>query len=327
MSAPVKCDGVSVALCTRNGARYLAEQLESICAQDLLPREIVLSDDDSSDGCVAIAERVLAGRIPLTVLRHRPPLGVARNFEAALRACRWPLIALCDQDDVWHAGRLRRMAAEFHARPELLLLHTDARMVDGALQPLGQTLFHALQVRAAELAGIQRGDAFEVLLRRNLVTGATTMLRSRLRDVALPVPPAWIHDEWLAAVGAAIGRVDVLPLPTIDYRQHGANQIGARRLTLSEKIARSVERRGDKHWLRWQRAQQLMQRLELLEDRIPARYLEALREKVAHQRFRAELPPSRWLRPLPIAAELCRGRYARFSRMAQALAQDLLERG
>lgn len=327
MSAPLECDGVSVALCTRNGARYLAAQLESICAQDLLPREIVLSDDDSSDGCVAIAEQVLAGRIPLTVLRNRPPLGVARNFEAALRACRWPLIALCDQDDVWHAGRLRRMAAEFHARPELLLLHTDARMVDGALQPLGQTLFHALQVRAAELAAIQRGDAFDVLLRRNLVTGATTMLRSRLRDVALPVPPAWIHDEWLAAVGAAIGRVDVLPLPTIDYRQHGGNQIGARRLTLREKLSLSFAARGVKYQQRWQRAQELLQRLDSLGDQVPASYLAALAEKVVHQRFRAELPASRWLRPFPIMAELLSGRYARFSRLGQALVQDLCERG
>lgn len=318
---------VSVALCTRNGARYLPEQLESICGQDLRPREIVLSDDDSSDGSVAIAERALGGRIPLTVLNHRPPLGVARNFESALRACQGRLIALCDQDDVWHPGRLRRMVAEFEARPDLLLLHTDARMVDGALNPLGYTLFDALQVRAEEMAAIRRGNAFEVFLRRNLVTGATTMLRRSLLDVALPVPSAWIHDEWLGAVAAAIGLVDVLPETTIDYRQHGGNQIGAQRLAFHEKLASCFEVRGTKHQLRWHRAEELLQHLRQLNEQVPAPYLEALVEKVAHQRFRAELPSSRWLRPWPIVLELLRGRYSRFSRLVQAITQDLCERG
>jgi len=45
---------VSVALCTRNGARFLPAQVQSICTQDFLPRQIVLSDDGSTDGSVAV---------------------------------------------------------------------------------------------------------------------------------------------------------------------------------------------------------------------------------------------------------------------------------
>jgi len=323
---------ISVALCTRNGARYLPAQIRSICTQEPLPREIIVSDDGSSDDTLAVVRETIdlcgvADRISLRVFSNTPPLGVTRNFEQAVRACSHALIVLCDQDDVWHPGRLARMAAQFEARPDLLLLHTDARLVDADLQPLGSTLFHALEVQPAELEAISRGDAFSVLLRRNLVTGATTMFRRTLLDAALPFAPEWVHDEWLAAIAAATGRMDVLPEPTIDYRQHASNQIGARRLTLSEKIAKAFAERGDKHVARLHRADALLQRLLQLGDRVPAAWLEAQRAKVAHQRFRAGLPKARPLRVVPILAEAARGRYARFGRGGHAIAQDLLERG
>ncbi|KQX22341.1 glycosyltransferase family 2 protein [Variovorax sp. Root434] len=323
---------VSVALCTRNGARYLPEQIRSICTQTPLPREIVLSDDGSTDDTLAVVRDTLAqcdvaDRIELRVFSNVPPLGVTRNFEQAVRACSHDLIALCDQDDAWHPGRLARMVAQFESRPDLLLLHTDARLVDAELKPLGSTLFHALEVQPVELEAIAHGEAFGVLLRRNLVTGATTVFRKTLLEVALPFAPEWVHDEWLAAVAAAIGRMDVLPEPTIDYRQHASNQIGARRLTLSEKIAKAFVERGDKHVARLRRAEALLQRLQQLGTRVPARYLEAQRDKVAHQRFRAELPSARPLRLLPILIEAARGRYARFGRGGHAIVQDLLERG
>jgi len=323
---------ISVALCTRNGARYLPAQIRSICTQEPLPREIIVSDDGSTDDTLAVVRETIdlcgvADRIALRVFSNTPPLGVTRNFEQAVRACSHELIVLCDQDDVWHPGRLARMAAQFEARPDLLLLHTDARLVDADLQPLGSTLFHALEVQPAELEAISRGDAFSVLLRRNLVTGATTMFRRTLLDAALPFAPEWVHDEWLAAIAAATGRMDVLPEPTIDYRQHASNQIGARRLTLSEKIAKAFAERGDKHVARLHRADALLQRLLQLGDRVPAAWLEAQRAKVAHQRFRAGLPKARPLRVVPILAEAARGRYARFGRGGHAIAQDLLERG
>lgn len=333
LPSPASLLNVSVALCTHNGERYLTEQVRSICAQqDCLPLEIILSDDASSDASVTVVRETLAAcgvthRIALIVLKNPTPLGVTRNFEQAIKACRGDLIALCDQDDVWHPGRLARMVAQFEARPDLLLLHTDARLVDGDLKPLGTTLFHALEVRPAELAAIRQGNAFGVLLRRNLVTGATTVFRRTLLEVAVPFPPGWLHDEWLAAVAAAVGCMDVLPQPTIDYRQHGRNQIGARRLSVREKLDKTFARRGDKHRLRWKRAEVWLQHVCQLEGRVPQSYLDALREKVAHQRFRADLRSPRWLRLLPILCELLRGRYARFSRMGQAVVQDLFERG
>ncbi|RYF84123.1 MAG: glycosyltransferase [Comamonadaceae bacterium] len=325
---------VSVALCTHNGARYLAEQVRSICAQhDCLPLEIVLSDDASSDASVAVVRDTLAAcglahRIALTVFQNRPALGVVRNFQQAVSACRGELIALCDQDDVWHAGRLARMAAEFAARPDLLLLHSDARLVDGQLQPLNQTLFQGLEARPDEIAGIHRGQALAVLMHRNLVTGATTVFSRRLLDVALPFPTEWVHDEWLAALAAATGAMDVIDAPLIDYRQHGANQIGAGRMTLAQKVRKALAPRGDKHAKRVHRMRLLQQRLGglgALGVAVPAAAHGLVAAKLFHLQFRAALPAARPLRWWPVLRHAAQGHYMRYDRGWQAVVQDLLE--
>ena len=290
---------VSVALCTRNGARYLAAQVDSVCAQRPVPREIVLSDDDSSDDGIAIVRETLStigGDAPtLKVLQNRPSLGVTRNFEQAVSACQYELIALCDQDDLWRADRLARMVGQFEARPDLLLLHTDARLVDGDLKPLGSTLFQALEMKPEELAAIASGHAFEALQRRNLVTGATTVFRRSLLAAALPFPKEWVHDEWLAAIAAATGRVDVLPEPLIDYRQHGGNQIGARRPTFGDKLGKALAPRGTKHGERLRRAEVLLERLVALGDQVPADLFAVRNARRWHTSgFESHCPPGVW---------------------------------
>ncbi|MBC7489470.1 MAG: glycosyltransferase family 2 protein, partial [Glaciimonas sp.] len=239
-------DLVSVALCTHNGGAFILDQINSICRQSLMPSEIVLSDDASSDNGVALAQSAVAngqGRRPhmqLQVIRNDSPLRVVKNFEQAVRACTGNLIALCDQDDVWHSNRLERITAEFAKRPDLLLLHSNARLIDAQGQALPGSLFDALEVQPFELQWIHQQRAFDVFLRRNLVTGATTVFRRALLQYALPFPKEWLHDEWLAMVAAAMSGVDVLEDPLIDYRQHAYNQIGARRETLVAKVRKAL---------------------------------------------------------------------------------------
>jgi len=324
---------ISVALCTYNGARFIGEQIRSICLQTLRPREIVVSDDASTDGCVEIARRTVeecnaahpGPPVVLHVLQNATPLRVTKNFEQAVRACQGDLIALSDQDDAWPPERLARMAVEFERRPDLLLLHTDARLVDGALTDLGQSLFHALEVEPIELERVHGGKAFDVLLRRNLVTGATAIFRRSLLDVALPFPSEWLHDEWLGIIAAAIGRVDLLEDQLIDYRQHEENQIGARRDSFPDKMRKAFGSRGDTHVKRAYKAELLLTRLLELGDRIPAPFIEKARLKVAHQRFRAALPRSRIARWVPVFREVLTGRYNKFGRGVRGVVRDLFE--
>lgn len=325
---------ISVALCTFNGARYLQEQVESLCAQTLPPCELVVRDDGSSDGSADLVrrtwERCLSpeqrAAMPLRITVNPARLGVAANFEAALRECTGDFVALCDQDDRWPPQRLERLWQHLQAHPQAWLVHCDARLIGPDGQPLDATLFQALGVTSRERERLRQGRAFEVALDRNLVTGAATLLRRELLDAALPIPPHWIHDEWLGAVAAAMGRACTLVEPWLEYRQHGANQIGARRRTLLEEARRlfaPAEGQPD----RLARARELVARLERLGDLVPAEHLALAREKVEHHAARAALPAARWKRTLPILREAARGRYQRYGRGWRGILKDWLEPG
>lgn len=325
--------GVSVALCTYNGARFIREQVRSMCLQTRPPVEIVLSDDGSTDDSVAVARDAWRAchlerpglDIRLQVLQNDRALGVTRNFQQAVSACRAQLIALSDQDDVWDADRLETMSQIFSARDDLLLLHSDARLIDEAGRDLDRSLFGALGVRASEISLIHEGRAFDVLLRRNLATGATVVFRRELLQRALPFPDEWLHDEWLAVIASSIGGVDVIEQATIGYRQHAANQVGAPRGSVLHLVRKLWTARGDSHDRRAARARVLCDRLAAEPLPVNAPLQQKASERLSHELARAALPEGRLARLRPVLGELVRGRYARFGYGVRGAVRDLLE--
>ena len=122
MPKPEK-DRISVAMCTYNGERFLAQQLVSIAQQSRPPDELVVCDDGSTDRTVAmIREFAVSVRYPVRVFENEHNLGVAANFERAIRLCEGNLIALADQDDIWYPIRLERSEQELTAHPEAGLI-------------------------------------------------------------------------------------------------------------------------------------------------------------------------------------------------------------
>ncbi|MES2092853.1 MAG: glycosyltransferase family 2 protein [Actinomycetota bacterium] len=319
---------VSVALCSHNGAPYIEAQLLSILHQTVLPAEIVLSDDASTDDTVAIAQRVTRDHpdVALTVLRNPVALGVTTNFERAIRACSGELIALCDQDDVWHPDRLARVVREFDGRPELDLVFTDARLVDSRGVSLGLTLFGVLKLAPADRDAVHSGDGFAVFMRRNIATGATTMLRRRLLNSALPFPSGWVHDEWLAAIATVVGRVDLVDETLIDYRQHASNQIGVAYPTLRHKVRRVLEPRCDRNARLSLQFTQFAERLDFLGAVVPVRMREMARAKATFEAERESLPASRARRVVPILSANRKGWYSRFASQGRLdMVRDLLQ--
>ncbi|WP_314146569.1 glycosyltransferase family 2 protein [uncultured Leifsonia sp.] len=317
---------VSVALCTHNGEEHLPEQLRSILAQTRPVDEIVLSDDASTDRTRAILEEFRAAAPAGTrviVLHNGEPLGVTGNFEKAVRATSGDIVLLCDQDDVWAEDKvasLVRILDEHGA----LLVHTDARIVDGTGAPTGDTLFGTLGVGEKELAAEERGDGRRVLLRRNIVTGATVALRRSLAEAALPFPPSWVHDEWLAMQAALLGGLRVSRRPLTDYRIHGRNQIGASRLTAESALGRLRAPRTARNARLLARAQDLHDRFaqERSED---AALLAVLAGKLRHERVRSAYPAARLLRVLPVLRELASGRYSRYGGGLRDVLRDLVQ--
>lgn len=324
---------ISVALCTHNGEQFIAEQLLSILSQSLPPAEIIMSDDASTDRTVECARGVAENFLDhnpevntrFRVLENLQPLGVAANFEQAISECSADVIALSDQDDLWAADRLERVATEFDNRSELLLLHSDARLIDESGAPLPHTLFDALEVSRSMKNEIHAGEAFRLLLKRNLVTGATTVFRRSLFDVARPFPESWLHDEWLAIVAAATGRLDFLEETLVDYRQHDANQIGVSKLSFAGKTRRMIEPGATRNLRLLERATALADRFAKMGGLTSKSYAEVVQRKLAHEIVRAGLSVHRLFRVVPVVRQLASGDYSRFGRGGLDAIRDLTQ--
>ncbi len=324
---------VSVALCTHNGEQFIAEQLLSILSQSTPPAEIIMSDDASTDATVELAQGVVATFLSenpeittrFRILENVRPLGIAANFERAISECSADVIALSDQDDVWALRRLERLATVFEGRPELLLLHSDAQLVDESGSPLPNTLFEALEISKTMRDEIHGGGAFALLMKRNLVTGATAVFRRSLFELATPFPAHWVHDEWLAIVAAALGQLDVIDEQLINYRQHGSNQIGVRKLSVMAKIRRLREPGAARNLSLLERATALADRFVAMSDVIPQAHVDAALLKLTHERRRSSLSVHRFRRLVPIARQLARGDYSRFGKGRLDALRDLTQ--
>lgn len=257
---------ISVAICTYNGARFVRAQLQSILEQSHPADEVVIADDGSTDDTLAIVAQVVAaynGPTEIKVAHTDRVGGVVRNFERALRATSGDVIALSDHDDVWREDRIAKGLAALPDSSIPGLVFSDARLIDDEGHSRGRTLFEAYSVDRRELDLIHGRTPLDALVWRNIVTGATVMFTRPLLDMALPFPRAWVHDEWLAAIAACLGRVDVIEDQLVDYRIHGTNEIG---VPPESRVAQArVALRGGRA-----RHTQLLGRVDDLFDRVVA---------------------------------------------------------
>lgn len=317
---------LSICLCTYNGARYLGEQLASFERQTRLPDELVVCDDGSSDGTrdilVAFRERA---PYPVRVVVNETRLGPAKNFEKAIGLCTGDLIALSDQDDVWLPERLALGEAALAADSGAGLAFSDATIVDEALRPLGYGLWDAIAFAPEEQVRVRGGDAMPVLLRHQVVTGMTMTFRATLRPWVLPIPPSWIQDGWIALLVAATGRLLPIAQPLVLYRQHVGSRIGAARMGWRE-LLRRARRPGVGSGLatdveRFRAAREHLQAAAGVPLRAGA--AAGLDDMLAHLEVRNSLERPRLKRLVPVLREAATGRYQRYSRGAQSVAQDL----
>jgi glycosyltransferase involved in cell wall biosynthesis len=109
---------VSVLLPVRNAMPHLAVCLESLEKQSLRDLEVLAVDDGSTDGSGELLERWAAKDSRYRVFRE-PACGLVGALNLGLAACRAPLVARMDGDDVSHPDRLLLQRQLLDGRPEV----------------------------------------------------------------------------------------------------------------------------------------------------------------------------------------------------------------
>ncbi|MFB4348234.1 glycosyltransferase [Microbacterium sp. CR_7] len=210
---------VSVCMATYNGSRFVREQIDSILAQLHEHDELLVIDDESTDGTADLVEDIGDRRI--VVHRNARNLGYVRTFERALTLARNEVLVLSDQDDVWIDGRLDALvdATASHAvvASNLLLLESHA--------PLRSPITgRPWLLRSRDAARRMRNEA-RILLGDAPYFGCTMALRRDALDLVLPFPDHLdeSHDLWIATVANASAVLGHLEQPTLLRRVHSDN--------------------------------------------------------------------------------------------------------
>lgn len=229
---------VCVLLATYNGARYLPEQLDSLKHQTFNAFDIIARDDGSTDESVALLEAAGCDIIPGGF-----NVGPAESFLRLLRFAydkeQYDYFFFCDQDDIWFPQKielslkvLKSRENDVPGRP--LLLHTDLVVVDAKQKPIKDSLYR-LQGINPVISSVNR------LLLQNTVTGCTSVLNKELAKHCIDIPGTIILHDWAFALAASLcGEILYIDQPTINYRQHGSNTVGAKRFISLANLRRLV---------------------------------------------------------------------------------------
>lgn len=215
----------TIVLGSYNGEKWLADQLASYKAQTDTAWDLWVSDDGSTDATRDIVRAFASEVAPTHAVRliDGPGRGFATNFLSALCHPDFPAgpVALSDQDDVWHPGKLAHARAGLGTGGPVTIYGALLRMTDAGLQPIGRS------------SPPKRPPGFGNALAQNVVSGNSLVLSPGALDLVRRVGvPAGVpyHDWWLyQMVSGAGGSVVIDPRIVVDYRQHGQNTMGAHR--------------------------------------------------------------------------------------------------
>jgi glycosyltransferase involved in cell wall biosynthesis len=237
---------VAILLCTLNGDRFLSDQLTSIAAQSHSDWRLIVSDDGSRDATRNIVESFAAIQLDRSrvELRDGPRCGPTANFLSL--ACDQMIeadcYAYCDQDDIWVRDKLANAIGWLQSVPDHVpaLYCSRTRLITADGRAYGYSPLFS------------RPPTFRNALIQNLGGGNTMVFNRAAQNLLVRSAGVEVvaHDWWtyMLVMGAG-GQVFYDPEPSVDYRQHGQNQVGANGgLSGTKKRLRMI---ADGNFLRW----------------------------------------------------------------------------
>lgn len=189
-----------------NGSHFIREAIQSVLGQSFSSWELIISDDQSTDDTISIAQHYcqLDRRITLvsTVARGGP--AGARNQAIRIATGRW--IAFLDSDDLWH--------------PDKLLLTLDFARSNRIA--LAFTAYFRLSANTAlEYIPVPSVITYRELLKTNCIAMSTAMVDRQMVG-NFEMNEAWRIDDyvcWLDIVKAGHS-AGGLSEPLTTYRKH-----------------------------------------------------------------------------------------------------------
>ncbi len=214
---------VSIIMATYNGAKYIAQQIDSILAQSYNEWKLYIRDDGSTDNTIDIInEYVQKHQDKICLVQDDYVCKSAyKNFMRLLTYVDSEYVMFCDQDDVWMSNKIEMSLAEMKRQENIgddvpIALFTDYEIVDGELNLIRDT------------SSLDVDISLNSLLTQNCTIGAVMMINRKLVECA----KEWdylehgMHDWLCMLIAAYSGHIGRVKEAAMLYRQHGNNVLG-----------------------------------------------------------------------------------------------------
>lgn len=202
-------------MATYNGESFIRQQLDSLARQTLLPSELIVCDDGSTDSTRSILDAFSReAPFPVVVVSNSRRLGYTANFLQAARMCQGDLIAFCDQDDEWLQQKLATILQASRESEALLTAHAE-EWIDENGNPMGIVYPADRQFRK----NLRESDfsGHSIVIRRSLLERTSHSLTpDNYKEVAGDVE--FGHDVLFLDVAVAMDKVLYLPEVLVRWR-------------------------------------------------------------------------------------------------------------
>ncbi len=209
---------VDILLATRNGERFVREQIGSLLGQTYGNFRILVHDDGSQDATVSILRELADRDSRIRIVDDGIRSGSAqKNFLHLLKYSDAPRVMFCDQDDVWFPDKIEKMIKAASALPEDVpgVVYSRANYWNPEKGTLGQTWKKFPK------------NLQQFLTQKAAVQGSASMFNPKAREMMLAYDGFVVmHDHLLALVTYTFGRVITMPDVLMNYRQHDSNVTG-----------------------------------------------------------------------------------------------------
>ncbi|MEN8147455.1 MAG: glycosyltransferase family 2 protein [Campylobacterota bacterium] len=223
---------VAIVVATYNGETYIAEQLESISQQSYKNFNVIIVDDASSDGTVAVIQSFM-DKLPLKLIQNENNLGYIKNFEKALSLADADYVAPCDQDDIWTSDKLQVLVDNID---DATLVYSNSELVDAEGNSLNRTLSKKLKNNF-----ISTRSALSFVF-DNCVSAHAMLFKKELLDSIFPFPKTLYFDAWIAANAASSNGIKYIDQNLVLYRQHATNTLSITQKKPKAKMSKSEKK-------------------------------------------------------------------------------------
>ena len=231
----INLNPICILLACYNGEKFIEDQILSIINQTYSNWHLILRDDGSTDRTKDIIQHYKNMDKRITIVEDDiGNLGPSLNFGVLLQFAfekNFEIFFFCDQDDIWSKDKLAIQLARFNSVERIygrnipIMVYSDLAVVDRDLDLIDISFMH--------YQGISNEDKrlSNLLLSQNIVTGCAAAINRKLASISLPFPTdILMHDWWIALCCSLNGLVKFISRPLVFYRQHGENEVGAKRL-------------------------------------------------------------------------------------------------